>query len=975
MNSLDIYIKRQYTKELESNKELSVYDLFNWKKVDVFIENYETGEVLFDKKDLEFPEHFSQNACNIIASKFFRLAGVPNSFGYENSYKQVVHRMCYFWASNAVKEGIILKDKEKILYDEYAYMLINQVFAPNSPQWFNTGLHQQYNIDKKGEGYFYYDEKSKEVKESELAYEKTAGSACFILSVEDSLLGDKSISDILSTETKLFKYGAGTGSNFSNIRAKYEKLGGGGTSSGLLSFLKVFDSNAGAVKSGGTTRRAAKIDSLNADHPEIEAFIEWKAKEEKKVADLVKMGYSPDFNGEAYATVSGQNSNNSIRISNILMDKMLGVDKNPDWLLKGRKDTTVNKIISAVDLWDKWNRSSWFCGDPAPQFDDIINAWHTCPAGLDGLLWHPHNRINASNPCSEYHFLDDTACNLLSVNFVKFYDIETGIFDISKYIYSIMILQIILEVTIYEGHYPTKEVALKSYMFRTTGLGPANTATLNMLMGHPYDSDIARNVTASLVGLMTSCCYLSSSLMAEQVGPFEAYDINKEHMLKVLRNHSRVAGALTTPYEDLGYIPVKIDHELLKNEGYEYIGVELVNTWLKVLKYGNKYGFRNAQTTVVAPTGTISFAMDCSTTSVEPFFGHIVSKKLAGGGYISIVNPIIGSVLRRLKYKESQIQSILDYIIENKKIEGSPYLLDEHLPIFDTANKSKGGTRYISPEGHIKMVASITPLISGAVSKTVNTPSTATIEDFKRIHSLSYKLGVKAIALYRDGSKVCQPLNIETQDLEKTLEDLPYTELLSVAKKSINESLKIQRNRPYGIRSAKVHEARIDDLKIYITVSFGNNGTITEIYATSDREGTLVKGLLDSVSKIISKMLQYNVPAKDIAKTLRGQKYEPHGFVSGHPYIKSVDSISDFISKVIEIELGDYSHCQVKPDNIELEEKNKMQDFSHPEESDKKIKKIKKIYGKICPYCSGSNLVKNGTCYVCTDCGSTTGCS
>ncbi len=809
-------IKRYYTKDLEENKNLTVYDLFGWKKVTVKMFDYKTNNILFQKENLEFPVFYSQNACDIIASKYFRKTGVTNEYGYEKSLKEVVHRMVDFWSESALDEGLIDENNKNIFYDELSYMLINQMFAPNSPQWFNTGLKLTYGIDKESEGHFYYDIKKEKVVKSIDAYTRTQGSACFILNIKDKLLGDKSITDQIVTETRLFKHGSGTGTNFSSIRAEGELLSGGGTSSGIMSFLKVFDANAGAIKSGGTTRRAAKMVIMDGDHPGILDFIRWKAKEEDKVIALGKMGYDTDFNSEAYSTVSGQNSNNSIRITNKLMKKMIGRDKDDSWELKGRVDSKVNKVINAKDLWNEINYSSWRCADPALQFHDIINDWNTCPLGENG----ENEEIKGSNPCSEYHFLDDTACNLASINIVKFYDSKTNKFDIDGYLHAISLIQLVLESTIHWGQFPTEDIARRSHFFRTTGLGIANTGSLHIMMGHPYDSDNARTIAASLVGIMTGQSYYVSSLMAKEVGSFSKYEINKNHMLKVIKNHAIAAGSIDSSYEGLGYTPVKVNHEILIDEKQDDLRSTLKDVWEKAIEGGKKYGYRNAQVSVIAPTGTISLAMDCATTSIEPFFAHVVYKKLVGGGFMEFINPYIPTTLEKLGYSKEQIEDIVNYVMEKEiinengyeykkiidgKIEGAPHIKEAHLPIFDTANKCGSGKRFISSIGHVKMVAALTPFVSGAISKTVNLPNEASIDDFKNVYNKAFELGVKCISLYRDGSKASQPLNQSKRAKSEKLEDMTYNELLEYVKvlKENNKQTSIEIDEKKNLKEYK----------------------------------------------------------------------------------------------------------------------------------------------------------------------------
>lgn len=993
MNSIKDLFKRIYTKELDNSKTKTVYDMFKWKKVNVILKDNKTGATLVDMKDLEFPEHYSQTACDIIASKYFRKRGIPNKVGYENSMKMVAHRMVNFWCESLVNEKLIETDEERqIFYDEMVFALLNQMYAPNSPQWFNTGLKLSYDISGNKQGNFYFDESKGKVVESPDSYTRTQASACFILSIKDKLLGKHSISEQYVTETKLFKGGSGTGTNFSPLRAEGEKLSGGGISSGLMSFLKGLDRNAGAIKSGGTTRRAAKMVCLDVDHPEIMDFITWKAKEEEKVRDLGKMGYDTSFEGEAYNTVSGQNANNSIRFSDEFMKKVDNLNKKPDETieLKGRIDSSVNKPLKVSTIWKAFNKSAFECADPAPQFSDTFNAWHTCPSGEDGNFNAKHNRLNSTNPCGEYAFLDDTSCNLASINIYKFYDNKTKKFDIEGYKHIIGLTQLLLEASINWGQFPTEDVARKTYLFRTTGLGISNAAALLMVMGYPYDSKEGRTLISSLVGVLTGYSYYISSLMAAKIGTFKKYDLNSKSMLKVIRNHARVAGALDGNYENLNYKPLSIDHNLLLRNGFNYISKELKDCFNKALESGSKYGYRNAQVSVIAPTGTISFAMDCASTSIEPFFNHIVYKKLSGGGFMTIINPLIELSLKNLGYKDNEVKDILDYVIKKEtvtengftydkildgKIEGAPHLKEEHLPIFDTANICGTGRRFISPMGHVLMVAAITPLISGAISKTVNLPKDATIDDFKNVVLSSWKLGVKGIALYRDSSKVSQPLNSSLDSSKDVnLEDLTHAELVQRVRKLEDKFNYSRREKPVGIRYGTTHPAQIGDVKVYTTVNRRENGEISEIYITTDREGTIITGLLNSLSKSISVMLQYHVPPKDIAKMLRGQKYEPYGFVKKHPYVKYVSSISDLISKIIDIELGDFTRCQIKPENFKTAELKPIAkdatSYSEPVEHSGE-----RVYDRVCPYCSSSKMVRNGTCLVCLDCGSTTGCS
>ncbi len=1026
MARLNDMITRHFTRELEDQPDKTVYDLFSWEKRDVLLLDYKTGKTLTDMKDLEFPAHYSQSACDIIASKYFRKAGVPTATGAETSMRQVAHRMVDYWVSALVDEGLIKQDQYQILYDELVFALLAQMFAPNSPQWFNTGLKRSYGIAGGNNGYFYYDEAKGQVVATEDDYTRTQASACFILSIEDKLLGPHSISEEYVTETRLFKGGSGTGTNFSAIRAEGEALSGGGASSGLMSFLRGLDRNAGAIKSGGTTRRAAKMCSLDIDHPEIENFILWKAKEEDKVVALAKMGYDADMDGEAYQTVSGQNSNNSVRLTDEFMNKVAGLDQEPDSTitLRGRKDKKVDRAVAVSHLWQTFNEAAWRCADPAPQFTDTFNEWHTCPAGEDGQIGARHNKINATNPCGEYAFLDDTSCNLASINLLRFYDAKTASFDLAGYRQMIFLAQLVLEASIHWGQFPTADIARKTWLFRTTGLGVANLAALLMALGLPYDSDAARAVAAGLIGILTGRSYAASALMAQKAGPFAKYELNRPAMLRVIRNHARVAGARDDDFEELGKEPRLVDHACLKELGFADLSQELVDAWQEAVDLGEQHGYRNAQVSVLAPTGTISFAMDCSSTSIEPFFSHIVYKKLSGGGFMKLANPMIELGLQKLGYSQDTIEGILAYIgkeedgvIVDGKIEGAPGLADEHLAVFDTANQCGSGQRFIHYRGHVLMVAALSPLLSGAISKTVNLPREATVDDFKAVVMDSWRLGVKGITLYRDGSKFAQPLNIRLEAGETAfdLENLTYAALLDYAKKAQqqlaeqaqSQDIHSRRDKPVGIRSGHTHPAQIDDVKIYTTVNRSSSGAITEIYITTDREGTLIMGLLNSLSKTISVMLQYHIPPQNISKMLRGQKYEPYGFVTRHPFIKYCTSISDLISKVIDIEMGDFSRCQVKPADgrlvaepdaeesqtvfpalpdkeyatgVQAEPRaNGQLPASEPpvhELAREAAAQGERLHdGSICPTCSSTRMVRNGTCKVCLDCGATTGCS
>jgi ribonucleoside-diphosphate reductase alpha chain len=643
------------------------------------------------------------------------------------------------------------------------------------------------------------------------------------------------------------------------------------------------------------------------------------------------------------------------------------------WKTTGRVDPSGDCLIKVSELWEKTAHAAWRCGDPGIQFDDIINSWHTCPYGEDGEM-HAANRINASNPCSEYMFLDDTACNLASINALKFYAPENGAFDMDAYLHVVHLAQLVLEATIHWGQFPTADIARRSHLFRTTGLGLANLGALFMYMGLAYDSAEARTLGASLCSLMTGASYYASALMAEKAGPFPCFKLNKDAMKQALHNHARAASQQPDGvFENLSYEPVRVDHHLLHQMGCGHISDGLHEVWADAVRAAEMYGCRNAQVTALAPTGTIAFAMDCATTSAEPFFSHVAYKKLVGGGFMIIVNPAIPAALRRLGYTESQVAAIEGYVMRKDengvlidgRIEGAPHLRAEHYAVFDTASVCGTGKRVISPEGHVKMMGALAPHITGAISKTVNLPREARVEDVKKIYRLAWELGVKAITIYRDGCKASQPLNAaKPSQKEKPLTDFTYPELLDYiyTHKTV---YKPHRVKPSGIRPARVHEAAINRLKLYITTSFYEDGRLGELYVSSGRQGSLTKGLLDSMSTTISEMLQYGVPPQDIAQMYRGQKYEPSGVVTGHPYIKFVDSISDLISKIIDIELGDFRYCHVKPEGYA----ECSADIAPPQYN------ATDFLPDLCPNCQSAKMIKNGTCKVCTECGTTTGCS
>lgn len=884
-------IERYFTKDyLPKESPEGFQDLpdaiFDWKDVNVTLKDQD-GNVIFEQEDCEFPEHYSQTACDIIASKYFYRGC------YENSLYDVFARMVWFWQKSLIDENVLTKEEAEVFGQEISYLLYSQMWAPNSPQWFNAGLERS---DEDKDALFYYDT---DIDSAFPCTNKTGTaqvSACYILDVNDSLIGKGSISDHYVTETKLFKGGSGCGTNFSPLRARGEKLSGGGTSSGLMSFLKGLDVNAGTIKSGGTNRRAAKMVVVNYDHPEIEEFINWKVKEERKAKVLGEAGYDMSIGGEAYSTVAGQNSNNSVRVD----DKFMEALKNDDEVtLTGRKDKSINRKISAKKLFTEIAEAAWECGDPGIQFDDTFNKWNTCKES---------GRINATNPCSEFAFLDNTACNLSSINLEKF--VTDKQFDLNGFYHTVRLAQLAMEASIYSGCYPTPEIARNSYRFRPTGLGITGLAGFFEKLGIAYDSEEARTWAGAITSFMTAVSYKMSGEIAERVGAFPEWEKNKNSMNEVILMHAEAAENLKRDNQN-PILNLLIDRTL--------------NRWKDVSEfYTNGIGYRNAQVTCIAPTGTISLAMDATSTGIEPYYSRTVYKKLADGTTITQENDVI-----------------------------------------KTADE-------IDPIDHVKMVAAIQPHISGAISKTVNLPNTATVGDISDVFIKAYELGCKSITVYRDGSKGTQVLN--TKKVYKR-GDTNYKliapngdegwlvrkeDLIKAAKKYHEQQPPIRR-KPDGIRLSKTHSAKIGDIQLYITVGFYDDGKIAEIFVNTDKQGEVVNGLLDSLSKALSHLIQYGVKPEEISKILRGQKYEPSGVVERHPNIKLADSVSDLISKIIDIEVGDYLRVQIKPDEIPTETVE--------------TEKSERVYDRVCSVCGSTHLLKTGSCHVCQDCGTTTGCS
>jgi ribonucleoside-diphosphate reductase alpha chain len=959
------------------------------------------GSIVFKMEGAEIPASWSQLATDIVISKYFRKAGLfGDKHQGERSVRQVVHRVAHTIRTAADQFGSYFASKADAdaFEAELSHLLVNQVGAFNSPVWFNCGLWHDYQIEGSG-GNWAWDPQLDEVTETANAYERPQCSACFIQTANDDLM---SIYELMKNEARLFKYGSGTGSNFSAIRGRQEKLSGGGTSSGLMSFLEVFDRAAGSTKSGGTTRRAAKMVCLDMDHPEIEDFINWKVREEKKAHALIAAGFSSDFNGEAYHTISGQNSNNSIRVTDDFMSALMAGGA---WQTRFRTTGEVCETLEAKSLWKQIAEAAWACADPGLQYDTTINRWHTCPNTA---------RINASNPCSEYMFLDDSACNLSSVNLTKFLR-DDGSFDVEGYRHACRVFFIAQEILVDLSSYPTKGIAKNSHDYRPLGLGYANLGSLLMQLGVSYDSDKGRAVAAALTAVMCGAAYRASAEMAASKGPFAGYQKNREPMLRVMNMHRDAAYAI-----DRDQCPVDLYKAACED-------------WDIAVRLGETHGYRNAQATVLAPTGTIGLLMDCDTTGIEPDFALVKFKKLAGGGYFKIVNQSVPSALQRLGYTEAERQEIVAYIsgtntllaaphvnrrtlkappnggpgftdadlakveaalpgvfdldsafapwvlgeeayerlgmareLRTKKgasllvhlgfarkdideasdvivgrmtIEGAPYLKPEHLSVFDCANRcGKTGARFLAPMSHVKMMAATQPFLSGAISKTVNLPNEATVDEIAKIYEEGWRLGLKAVALYRDGCKASQPLSTSSKESkddareakeakdandrsEVPLSPIPHT---TEAQESQQLKLQIipQGTRPHGLRvrlpkrrRGFTQEARVGGHKIFLRTGEYEDGTLGEIFIDMHKEGAAFRSLMNCFAMAVSVGLQYGVPLETYVEQFTFTRFEPQGLVEGHPYVKFSTSIVDYLFRVLGIEYANrYDLAHVKPE-------------------------------------------------------------
>ncbi len=1087
-------IERRYTKSGQD-----AYHGLDFRKAVSEIKNPD-GSIVFRLADIEVPSSWSQVASDILAQKYFRKAGVPVALKRveestvpswlwrsvpddavlsalpvkertrgELSSKEVFNRLAGTWTYWGWKGGYFSDEEDaRAFYDEMCFMLATQKCAPNSPQWFNTGLHWAYGIDGPGQGHYYVDFETGKLVKSKSAYEHPQPHACFIQSVDDDLVNEGGIMDLWVREARLFKYGSGTGSNFSKLRGENEKLSGGGKSSGLMSFLKIGDRAAGAIKSGGTTRRAAKMVVVDIDHPDVEDYIEWKVKEEQKVAALVtgskvvrkalaaimkacvncegpgtdcfeieknpalkravkdarrnlvpdnyikrviqfaRQGYTDisfdtydtDWDGEAYRTVSGQNSNNSVRVTDGFLN---AVESDRNWDLISRLTGKTTKTTSARALWDKIGYAAWASADPGIQFHTTINDWHTCPAS---------GEIRASNPCSEYMFLDDTACNLASLNLLQFRQAD-GVFDVASFEHGVRLWTVVLEISVLMAQFPSKEIARLSYEFRTLGLGFANIGGLLMTAGIPYDSHEGRAICGAISAIMTGVSYATSAEMAKELGPFPGFDKNRDHMLRVMRNHRRAAYGAAVGYEGVKTAPVPLDELSCLDKT---LITHARAAWDKAVTLGEAHGYRNAQSTVIAPTGTIGLVMDCDTTGIEPDFALVKFKKLAGGGYFKIINQAVPEALRTLGYGVDEIDAIISYAVghgsladspainhaalkakgfgdaEITKIEaglasafdikfvfnkfvlgegfcktalklsdeqlndfsfdllghlgftkadieranvhvcgamtleGAPGLKNEHLPVFDCANPcGRLGKRYLSVDSHIRMMAASQPFISGAISKTINMPNDASVEECNAAYMLSWKLALKANALYRDGSKLSQPLSAQLieddeaeEDLAEQLAGKPQVQRVeTIVEKIVEIMVKRDREVMPQRRKGYTQKAIVGGHKVYLHTGEYDDGRLGEIFIDMHKEGTALRAMMNNFAIAVSTGLQYGVPLEKFVEAFTFTRFEPAGLVQGNQSIKNATSILDYVFRELAVSyLGRHDLAHVEPSDI-----------------------------------------------------------
>jgi len=927
-----MHLGRFFTYEGKSPFELDIFgNPIKWIFEDVNVTD-DRGKVIFTQPGVRRPDSWSPLALKVVASKYFW--GDQAKGEREDSIEKIIDRVSRFFERQAVLQKYLGEEQAKILRDEVASICLNQMCIFNSPVWFNVGINQ-YNKEAGGVSTYKWDAAQEKVVHALKGEDRPQCSACFILSIEDNM---ESIMKVQVAEATLFKAGSGTGTNRSSIRSSREKITGGGKASGPVSFMKGYDAYANVIKSGGKTRRAAKMEILNVDHPDILDFVESKQREEKKAWALIEQGYSGGMNGEAYGSVHFQNCNMSVRVPDEFMES---VKNDGEWQTKNVTDGKICETFKASDIMKKIAEGTWICGDPGIQCDTIIQKYNTCKNS---------GRINATNPCSEYVFLDDTACNLASINLMKFLNSD-GSFDVEKFKNVVRTFIIAMDLIVDGASYPTQEVTERSHIFRTLGLGYANLGALLMSLGLPYDSDEGRAVAASITAIMCGEAYKTSAELAALVGPFPAFAQNREPMLEVMNLHRENVKKI-----EVLKMPSRLKH--LVNEAWD--------CWTDALELGEKYGYRNAQTTVLAPTGTIAFMMDCDTTGIEPDIALVKYKVLSGGGMLKIVNRSVPLALKRMGYSDSQIEDILDYIDKNDMIEGAPGVREEHLPVFDCAFKPAKGNRAINYQGHIKMMSVTQPFISGAISKTVNMPEQSTVEDIFDVYVYAWEQGLKAVAIYRENSKRSQPLNTQKTDGEMVKKKI--LELQA-------ESIYGERRKMPQTRRSITHKFDIAGHEGYITVGLYDDGKPGELFVTMSKVGSTINGLVDAWATSVSLNLQYGVPVDILFGKFRHQKFEPSGFVrnveggdldNSKPVIRTASSIVDYVSQFMfnnfgvgagKIEFGTLGNNTPVISSASAEQKS-LTDFGHE--------------GLVCPHCGGP-AKRMGNCAIfCTSCKQTT---
>jgi ribonucleoside-diphosphate reductase alpha chain len=958
-----------------SKPNVSPFDELEWDRRTAEITD-DAGKTIFRQESVEVPKGWSILATKVVVSKYFY--GETGTAEREQSVRQLVRRVTRTIADWGKADGYFASEKDaETFYEELTWLCVNQYGSFNSPVWFNCGLYHQYGIGKNsGPGNFYYDRQTKTVRQATTQYEYPQCSACFIQSVGDTM---EDIMELARAEAMLFKYGSGTGTDLSSLRSRREKLSGGGRPSGPLSFLKVYDAIASVVKSGGKTRRAAKMNTLKVWHPDIKDFIEAKLNEEKKAWSLIEQGYAGDFNGEAYGSVCFQNENLSVRVTDDFMRAVLDdKDWQTHWVTDPKKPGPTYR---ARELMLSIAEGTWTCGDPGVQYEDTIQRWHTCKATAP---------INSSNPCSEYMFLDNSACNLASLNLMKFLR-EDGTFDVERYRAAVEIFITAQEILVDNSSYPTEQIALNSHRFRPLGLGYANLGSLLMALGLPYDSDEGRAIAGALTAIMHLHAYSQSARIAEKVGAFDGFAQNREPMLQVMEMHRDAVKRVHRSCPD--YL----------RDAAQRCGDEAV-------ELGRRYGYRNSQVTVLAPTGTIAFMMDCDTTGVEPDIALVKYKLLAGGGMLKIVNRTVPMALRKLGYSEVQIAEIVKYIDQNDTIEGAPHIEDKHLAVFDCAFKPAKGKRSIQYMAHLKMMAAAQPFLSGAISKTVNMPQESTVEDIMSAYVEGWRLGLKAVAIYRDGSKRSQPLNTSKTSSDKPaastkeVDDLKarILELEGEIKQLRALAVSPMRHRLPDTRQAVTHKFDIAGHEGYITVGLYEDGAPGELFITMAKEGSTIGGLMDTIGTLVSLAFQYGVPLETLVKKFAHQRFEPSGFTK-NPDIPIAKSITDYLFRWLgcqflpgyretntpgagqtELPLKEVAEQEKKAVNkpvVELEQTSEPP--PRPSSNGGQLSAVQQLSKTVehfmqdAPTCDtcGAITVRNGACYKCLNCGNSMGCS